>query len=121
LCWTQFQKEQLIWSILRKRQLPPVAVCEIETEDGIVREVIDGKQRIHAISDFLNGRFPIHWEGQAFYRKDLPSDCNAVLGWRPLLGYLAYDLTEDQKVEWFLQINFAGTPQDEEHCRSLIR
>lgn len=122
LCWTPLQKEQLIWSVLRRRPIPPVAICNFEEVDGRrVRQVIDGKQRMHAIAEFLAGEFPIHWKGREFYRCDIPQEYSLNLGSRPLFGYLAFDLTEDQKVDWFNQINFMGTPQDEAHYKRLLK
>jgi hypothetical protein len=122
LCWTDLQKEQLIWSLIRQRPIPPIAVNQTgNSRSEMCRQVIDGKQRIHAIADFLNNVFPIYWKDQPFYCDDLPAETFYFFAHRPLYSNYAYRLTEDQKVEWFLQINFAGTPQDEDHCRSLIR
>lgn len=124
LCWTPLQKEQLIWSLVRGRKIPPVAICQMRKEGNEqhrILQVIDGKQRINAIYEFLTDQFPIYWEGKAFYRSELPDEYRGIFGYRPLFGHIAYDLTEDQKVQWFLQINFMGTPQDESHCRKLVQ
>lgn len=124
LCWTPLQKEQLIWSLVRGRKIPPVAICQMQKKDNEqhrILQVIDGKQRINTIYEFLTDQFPIFWKGNAFYRSELPEEYRGIFGYRPLLGHIGYDLTEDQKVQWFLQINFLGTPQDEFHCQKLIQ
>lgn len=121
LCWTGFQKEQLIWSLLRRRPIPPIVVCDQGDCLSRVRQVIDGKQRIHAIYEFLVGRWPIYHDGDPFYRQDLPGEYKFRLEHQPLFGCCARNLTEDQLVEWFLQINFAGTPQDEAHRQKLLK
>lgn len=122
LCWTNFQKEQFIWSLLRRRPIPPVVVCDQGDHHlDRVRQVIDGKQRIHAIYEFLTGQFPIYYKGDPFYRRDLPDEYRFRLENESLFGCRARGLTEDQLVEWFLQINFAGTPQDEEHIQRLAQ
>ena len=128
LCWTQLQNEQFIWSLLRRRPIPPIFVCDQRQEPANsrfpvkTRQLIDGKQRIHAVYGFLVGQFPIHFKGNPFYRQDLPHEYRFRLEHSSFVGCCAQsNLTEDQLVEWFLQINFAGTPQDEAHYKRLLK
>lgn len=116
LVWTPFQKSEWIWSILIGRPLPPVAIHKTDTHF----EVIDGKQRLHTIGEFLREEIPIFYENSEFYFSELPhSYQDKILHNRPVLGYLSYDLTDYQKLQWFRYINYAGTAQDKEHIDTL--
>jgi hypothetical protein len=55
--WGKAKKQRLIDSILREWHVPPVHVIE----DSISRrnEVLDGQQRLAAIRDFVDGKFPL--------------------------------------------------------------
>lgn len=54
--WSISKQKKLIDTILRRWKIPPIHVI---TSDEIFDEVLDGQQRLVAIRDFCNGRFPI--------------------------------------------------------------
>lgn len=56
--WDLDQKQLLIDSILRKIDIPKIYLREIKNSKYIY-EIIDGQQRMKAIWDFLNNRFPL--------------------------------------------------------------
>jgi len=119
LCWTQPQKREWIWSILKRRPLPPVAVSEnILPDDSSVIYVIDGKQRLSTLAEFLNHGFCLEADTKTRLSQ-LPEDYQKRLLFLPIQGYVAYDLTEKQMLQWFRWINFAGTEQDAEHLAKL--
>jgi len=55
--WGKIKKQRLIDSILRGWHIPPVHVIQVPNSDR--QEVLDGQQRLAAIRDFLEGKFPI--------------------------------------------------------------
>lgn len=125
--WTIEQKRELIWSILIKRNIPSLALINIITEDsgsdGIF-QVIDGKQRLSAMFDFYNNKFTLLIDGKEYYYKDLPTDYQRAIGGYAFSYYLVNEeynnkITDEQKIQWFMYINFAGTPQDKEHFEKL--
>ncbi|WP_432853871.1 DUF262 domain-containing protein [Amycolatopsis sp. CA-161197] len=54
--WSTNKKQRLIDSIMRRWHVPPIHL--VATEEGTY-DVLDGQQRLTAIRDFVNGKFPI--------------------------------------------------------------
>lgn len=125
--WTQEQKSQLILSILKGIRIPPMTFVLQKNRPASpdqVWQVIDGKQRLSAMIDFIEEKFPIRWEGVDYFLNDLPEDCRReVLGFWPVMdvGYEYSDnpISDQDKIRWFELINFAGTPQDTAHFDRL--
>ena len=119
--WTLEQQQSLIESVIFRdtRAIPPVAVVSRDDISYGKYEVIDGKQRLMTLLNFSCDGFPIHLFGKDYLLSELPEDYrNWILGY-PIIAWLAYDLTDRQKVDWFTRINFAGTPQDRHHMEHL--
>src|SRR3954464_15746047 len=54
--WSTNKKQRLIDSIIRQWHVPPIHL--VANDDGTY-DVLDGQQRLTAIRDFVNGKFPI--------------------------------------------------------------
>lgn len=121
--WTLLQQQELIWSMILGRTIPPVVVISHEFKKF---EVIDGKQRILTIKRFLNNEFPIIIDGEEVFYKDLGDDVKYQISARNSLEgeiYYSYDdekITDEQKIALFNFYNFAGTPQEEVHREKLL-
>jgi len=116
LVWTLNQKSEWIWSLIQERPIPPVAINQTDT----AFEVIDGKQRMHTIGEYLREEFPLIHGNDKYLFSELPKEYqDQIRGARPVQGYLAHDLTDLQKIQWFGWINYAGTAQDQEHINKL--
>ena len=127
LVWTIEQKRELIWSVLMQRPIPSVSminsICKVD-ENTDVYLVIDGKQRISAMLDFINDKFTLDTEDGELAFSQLPDEYqSAILRYHMHVSIInePWDdrITDDQKVELFMFINFAGTQQDKEHMKSL--
>ena len=59
--WSTPKKSYLIDTILKQMPVPPIflRVAQAETKNKIVREVIDGQQRISAVLGFMEGKFSL--------------------------------------------------------------
>lgn len=117
LVWTQEQKKALIESVIVRRYIPPISV--LYTVDDVY-QVIDGKQRLSTIISYLNNEF----EFCGYLYKDLPKEYQGQVNRfdlvaNRLLEDYGQEITDDEKVEWFAWINFAGTKQDVEHLNRL--
>ena len=126
LVWTLLQKQQLILSMLREVQLPKFVKVRHQFEDGTEKcEVLDGKQRLNAIFQFIAGEFKIEIDGQLYGFNDLDdslqSDITNPKGfiWDVHYSYSDDPISDETKIQIFEQINFLGTPQDIEHLNSL--
>lgn len=125
--WTLEQKRELINSMLIRRHIPHCAIINIVDPNDRrkdIYQIIDGKQRLSTMVDFYQNKFDIEIEGVCYYFRDLPSDYQIAISHYNFRYYIVnepYDtpMTDEQKVTWFSFINFAGTPQDEEHLRGL--
>ena len=117
--WTKIQKRSLIESILIRRHIPPISAIY---NDSNVYEVIDGKQRLGAILDFIDNKFTyceyVYSELPEAYYKQFNRFQVRV---NRLLPPPGIPITDQEKIEWFRFINFAGTPQDLKHFAKLAK
>lgn len=127
LVWTLEQKRSLIDSILVGRHIPHCAMINLIEETHPTKEkiqIIDGKQRLSSIKDFVENKFKIKLERKSFLFKELPEDYQRAILYFQFRFHNVNEeyekpITDEQKIKWFKFINFAGTPQDEEHLKSL--
>ena len=126
--WTLDQKRELIWSILIGRHIPRMAMINIMKDPDDVNgyyQVIDGKQRLSAMLDFYNGKYSLEVDGQEYFFKDLPEDYQRVISRYNFPYYIVNEsssgyITDEDKIQWFKFLNFAGTLQEEAHMWNLI-
>ena len=124
--WNLSQKQELILSILLERYIPYICIVSAINENGKedILKIIDGKQRLTAMIEFYNNIFPIILEGNSMFFDDLPVDYQKAIAFYDIRAKMAYDqydkkITDDEIINWFLLINFAGTPQDKAHFEKL--
>ncbi len=131
-CWTLEQEQNLIVSILKGIKIEGFCIIRIKSDDperdGVI-EIIDGKQRLGAIRNFINGEFALT-SGHFF--EDLEQDAQFAILHMQIKGNDTYSyelsrlsnhfqvISDDDKIMWFRMINFAGTPQDEAHLQYLL-
>lgn len=117
LVWTVNQKRSLIESVIIRRSIPPISVIQLLDD---TYQVIDGKQRLSAFIDYLQGGFDFC----GYFVNDLPKDYLGQIKrhWITAYRLCEYDtpISDEDKIEWFRWINFAGTPQDIDHMQKLI-
>lgn len=125
--WDIFQKRELIMSILIGRHIPHVSVIGMvdknDTTSDII-QIIDGKQRLSSIYDFINDKFTLELEDEEYLFSQLPVEYrNAITNYH-FRYYLILEpwgtpITDEQKIKWFKLINFSGTPQDIDHIKKM--
>ncbi|QSI78511.1 DUF262 domain-containing protein [Niveibacterium microcysteis] len=121
--WPTDKQSALIESFLLNVPVPPIYLSEDEYGQY---SVIDGKQRITAIEDFLNGslrlralkRFP-ELEGSRF--KDLPTQLQNALTVRPYIRVTTLLKQSDAnlKYEVFLRLNTGGDKLKDQEIRNV--
>lgn len=126
--WSLRQKRELIWSILMNRNIPRMAMMNVLTGDSCdgVYQVIDGKQRLSAMIDFYENKYTLEIDGNNYFFRDLPKDYQNVIGGYHFAYYIANEnycgeFSDQDKIDWFTYINFAGTPQDKKHIDKLLK
>lgn len=128
LVWTLEQKRELIWSMLLGRHIPHCAIINIidkEDDKLDLYQIIDGKQRLSTMFDFVDDKFTIEIDGCEYLFSELPTDYQQAVSFYHFRYYIINEpwekrITDQQKIQWFKFINFAGTPQDKEHMESLM-
>ena len=128
LVWTMEQKQALIISILRDQKLTPFVVIQrndFQKDDKYDFQVIDGKQRLTTLFDFIDGKFPIEADGWKYDINTLPADCKKqILSYMGCTFNVHYDyptepISDQTKIDLFEDVNWLGTPQEIEHLNSL--
>lgn len=125
-CWTLEQKQQLIISLLKGIYVPKLAILVAANDNkNHVYQIIDGKQRLNAMLSFMRDEFPIVFECREYLFSQCEKEIQfAIKTYSPQceVAYFYDDdpISDDAKVQWFQQINFAGTPQDTEHLNHLL-
>ncbi len=120
--WTIHQKREIIWSMLMKRHIPRMSM--IFTIDDAY-QVIDGKQRLSTMIDFYNGKFTLDSAGREYYFFMLSEEHQKAISGYLFAYYIVLEeseqnkISDQDKIDWFKFINFAGTPQDAEHLKAL--
>jgi len=126
-CWTTEQKSELILSIIKGINIPNMTIIiytPSQDKPQFVFKIIDGKQRLSTILDFCDNKFPVKLLCDDYFYNDLPNDIKYVIDYFHLTVNCTYEYWDDLipdkiKIEWFEQINFAGTPQDISHLNNL--
>lgn len=125
--WDINQKRELINSVLIRRHIPHLSIINIinpsDTKKDIY-QIIDGKQRLSTIFNFIDDKFDIILEGESFLYSELPPDYKLAVSNYEFRYYIVNEewgnkIADEQKISWFKFINFAGTPQDKEYLDSL--
>lgn len=120
--WERPRQSRLMESFLLNIPVPPVYLAE----DRRGRfTVIDGKQRLTAISKFLNSEYRLigleylpQLEGVTF--EDLPPSTQSTLNMRPLRAVTIMRQTPEwMKYEVFLRLNTGGQPLNYQEIRNV--
>lgn len=107
LVWSLDQKQKLIDSLLTGIHLPAVYLRENEGYGLHVQfEVIDGKQRLTTLIDFVSSRF--EFRGMLFRDWDIVSRRMLLNG--SFAAVIVRNITDEQAVEIFNRVNFCGVP-----------
>lgn len=123
--WTLEQKQLLLESIyqgiecgrilVRKRKWNwlETMVKKGETEVAFM-DIVDGKQRLHAIIGFMKNKFP---DSCGYYYDDFSELAKRKLVSHQLFGYAeaGENFSDQDTIEQFLRLNFTGVPQSKEH------
>lgn len=109
LVWTLQQKQDLIDTMTMGLNIPAIYVREREdVHEGAWMEVVDGKQRISTIKEFMSDGFA--FQGK-LYSQWLNRDRDVFRGLFISVVHLVYASDEDVRTV-YERINFNGTPHE---------
>jgi hypothetical protein len=126
LVWKLEDKQNLIESIynqvscgkvlIRKRSFEELDMLheKFGITDLYFYDIVDGKQRLNAIYEFINNVYP---DMNGYYYNDLSFNAQHRFLSNQIISYAEMDENTEDKVvlEQFLKLNFAGVPQSKEH------
>ena len=114
--WTTPKKSYLIDTLLKQMPVPPIFLRIVQTEDKkkIVREIIDGQQRISAVLDFIDGKFALAKSqavehGASHYEK-LTSDKQNSIRQFSFVCEVFQGISDAEVLEIFARVNTYSVP-----------
>lgn len=129
----KFYQRPLVWDLETKQNLLESIYNNIDCGKILIRErgwdwlhsreleeecywydVVDGKQRLSAIHEFINNGYP---DLNGFYWRDFSGNAQHKLLDHQLFSYSEMNpsVTDEEVLTQFLKLNFAGIPQSIEH------
>ena len=124
LVWTDKQKQDYILAILKQRaKITPVIIEKLTEQGTVLYEILDGKQRLTALFDYIDNKYPLK-SGEYF--KDLSAkDMNVItqtrVSYTRITSYKECDVPLDFKLAYFLEINALGTKITDEHIENKVK
>lgn len=127
LVWTLNQKRDYILALFNgKATIEPTIVEYFKDNYKIhMMEVLDGKQRLTTIFDFIDNKFSIIVDGNEVYFKDLIEKDQRFLfkhdvkNTRVMPRDISKKVSIQDKVDLFLEINEKGTKMSDEHLKKI--
>lgn len=122
--WSLQQKQELIMSVLIGRHIPVFYFIQFRSQGKTTLKVLDGKQRLTALLEFVKDNFPINVLNKDYLWSELPEWASDKVLNFDCLYHVIYEyedtlLADAQLVALFSLLNFSGTPQDEQHLEEL--
>ncbi|MGL4997452.1 MAG: DUF262 domain-containing protein, partial [Cetobacterium sp.] len=123
--WTLEQKQNYIVALYNeKARINITTIVDIHSTSDCYVEVLDGKQRLSTIFDFIDNKFALKC-GTYFrdlYIKDMRYLLNLNFQYSRIEQVFATSkLTDSDKIELFLEINELGTKMSDEHIKQIKR
>lgn len=110
--WTLEDKQRLVKSIFNRADIGKFLLLEHPHPEYRL-EIVDGKQRIGAIREFIEGRF--EYEGMTWFNLSW-HDKHSFMDGMIQMAKVQSDQVKKSDILWlFLQINRGGVPQTDEH------
>ena len=127
LVWTLEQKRDYILALFNgKATIEPTIVEYFKDNYKIhMMEVLDGKQRLTTIFDFIDNKFSIIVDGNEIYFKDLIEKDQRFLfkhdvkNTRVMSRDISKKVSMQDKIDLFLEINEKGTKMSDEHLKEI--
>lgn len=127
LCWTLEQKQSYMINLFNGLAKCSPTIIEYYSNDYNTKyyEILDGKQRLTTIFDFIDNKFPIIYENERIYFNDLiDQDKKYLLRFdvkytRIMPNRLNENLSLKDRLQIFLEINYLGTKMSDEHLLKI--
>jgi len=115
LVWDENDKMALIDSIFNNIDIGKFTLVHRGFSVEVMYEIVDGKQRLSALTEFFEGRFA--YRGLVFQQmsnRDRHQFLDYLVSWA-----VSEHLSSEQKMKLFLKLNTTGRPQDLAHLQKV--
>jgi hypothetical protein len=122
--WNLPQRSYFIDTLIRGLPVPPLFLREVQAEDfsRLVREVVDGQQRLRSVLDFADNKYAVSrsigapWSGMRF--RDLPAEAQ-----QRILNYhfsceTFEGISDSSVLDIFARMNTYSTPLNKQELRN---
>lgn len=117
LVWSLEQKQRLINSIVVGVALPAIYIRDLSADKTPFMEILDGKQRLSALHDFINNRFS--YDGKLF--SSLSTAQQRFWGNEIVPAVRVSELSDADAVELYERLNWGGVPHPAREYREVRR
>ena len=127
LVWTLEQKRDYILALFNGKATIEPTIAEYYQDDYKyhIMEVIDGKQRLTTVFDFIDNKFSIIIDGNEVYFKDLVEKDQKFLFRHDVKNtrIMSRDISKEVSIEdildIFIEINEKGTKMSDDHLKKI--
>ena len=81
---------------------------------------MDGKQRLTTLRLFINTKISLALAGGPVFWQDLTRGEQLAFGAPTLTAVVLDDATPQDRLDYFIAVNFTGMPQSEEHKHRVL-
>ena len=122
--WTSAARSFFIDSLLRLMPVPPIYVRVAQSDDRkrLVREIIDGQQRVSCVLDFLDGKYRLSrtlagpWAGKTFDR--LTAEEQQRIETYTFSSELFHGISDHEVLQIFARLNTYSVPLNAQELRN---
>jgi len=122
--WTTPAKSYLIDTLINQMPVPPLFIRVVQSDDRkkIVREVVDGQQRISAVLDFVAGKYTLSktldspYAGRSFGK--LPIYAQDAITTFPFICEILQGISDKEVLEIFSRLNQNSVPLNDQELRN---
>ena len=121
--WTKAQSEAFAGFFIEGNRVPAFYIRQRTLDDSEADEVIDGKQRLIALGQFVSGEIDaVLWSGERMRYADLSDVGKRGFKSVPVpLIELPESTTDREAMAVYLRLNRGGTPHTEEEIERVRR
>lgn len=122
--WQQGAKSFFIDTLLREMPVPPIYVrlSQAKEKNKVIREVIDGQQRLTALIDYMRGEYglsksiPAAWSGKKF--EQLTEDERGRIENYKFAAETFQGISDQEVLEMFSRLNTYSVPLNAQELRN---
>jgi hypothetical protein len=122
--WKPAARSFFIDSLLRRMPVPPIYMRQVQSEkkDRVIREVVDGQQRVAAVLDFIDGQYRLSrtlkgpWAGKSF--SELPEADKDTVRLYPFSVQMFQGISDPDVYEIFSRLNTYSVPLNKQELRN---